>query len=121
MTGSSTYRLDELGWLQFDRLCSLVLEVDTGLRGLQWSGRSDIARTARVDGSITLQDRGHRLGGPVTVAGIWVRDAPAPDLRRSEFGDRVAAVRADRAEWLLVMTNLDAAEARVALRADVRA
>jgi hypothetical protein len=121
MTGSSSYRLDELGWLQFDRLCSLVLEVDAGLPGLQWSGRSDSARIARVDGPITLQDRGHRLGGPVTVAAIWVRDAPASDLRRSEFGDRVVAVPADRAEWLLIMTNLDTAEARVALRADVRA
>jgi hypothetical protein len=116
MTGSSSYRLDELGWLQFDRVCSLVLEADSGLRGLQWSGRGDIARIARVDGPVELRNRGHRLGGPVTVAGIWVRDAPATDLRLSEFRDRVVGVPADRAERLLVMTNLDTAEAREALR-----
>ena len=68
MTGSSSYRLDELGWLQFDRLCSLVLEADAGLGGLQWRGRGDIARIARVDGPLVLRDGGHRLGGPVTVA-----------------------------------------------------
>ena len=121
MTGSSSYRLDELGWLQFDRLCSLVLEADAGLRGLQWRGRGDTARIARVDGPLTLRDRGHRLGGPVTVAGIWIRSGPAPEGRMSGFRDRVVSVPADRTEWLLVMTNLDTADARAALRADPRA
>jgi hypothetical protein len=118
MTGSSSYRLDELGWLQFDRLCSLVLEADAGLSRLQWRGRGDIARVARVDGPLTLRDRGHRLGGPVNVAGVWIRDG---DRRLPEFVDRVVSVPADRAEWLLVMTNLDTAEARRALRDDVLA
>lgn len=121
MTGSSSYRLDELGWLQFDRLCSLVLEADAGLSGLQWRGRGDAVRIARVDGPLTLRDRGHRLGGPVTVAGVWVRSGPVPEGRMSEFGDRVVSVPADRTEWLLVMTNLDTADARAALRADERA
>ncbi len=115
MTGSSSYRLDELGWLQFDRLCSLVLEADAGLSGLQWSGRGDIARIARADGGLALRDRGHRLGGTVTVAGLWIRGG---ERRLSEFVDRVVSVPAERAEWLLVMTNLDTADAREALRTD---
>jgi hypothetical protein len=28
------YRLDQLGWLQFERLCSLVLEAEAGLAEL---------------------------------------------------------------------------------------
>ncbi|HUA70285.1 MAG TPA: hypothetical protein VMA96_04370 [Solirubrobacteraceae bacterium] len=120
MTGSS-YRLDELGWLQFDRTCSLVLEADAGLSGLEWSGRGDGARVARVDGPLTLRDRGHRLGGPVTVAGVWVRGAPVVDLRLSDFTDRVVGLPAHRTEWLLVLTNLDSADARAALHADPRA
>jgi hypothetical protein len=115
MTGSSSYRLDELGWLQFDRLCSLVLEADVGLGGLQWRGRGDIARIGRVDGPLVLRDRGHRLGGPVTVAAVWVRGG---ERRLSEFAERVVSVPAERAEWLLVMTNLDTADARDVLRAD---
>ena len=118
MTGSSSYKLDELGWLQFDRLCSLVLEADTGFPGVQWSGRGDIARIGRVDGPLTLRERGHQLGGPVTVAGLWVREGPILERRLSEFTDRVLSLPADRARWLLVMTNLDTAEAREALRAD---
>jgi Novel STAND NTPase 3 len=115
MTGSSSYRLDELGWLQFDRLCSLVLEADAGLGGLQWRGRGDIARVARVDGPLVLRDRGHRLGGPVTVAAVWIRGM---ERRLSEFAERVVSLPAERAEWLLVMTNLDTADAQDALRAD---
>jgi hypothetical protein len=115
MTGSSSYRLDELGWLQFDRLCSLVLEADAGLGGLQWRGRGDIARIARVDGPLVLRDRGHRLGGPVTVAAVWIRGM---ERRLSEFAERVVSLPAERAECLLVMTNLDTADARDALRAD---
>jgi hypothetical protein len=42
----SPYRLDELGWLQFDRLCLLVLELDAGLSDLRWRGQSDAGRVA---------------------------------------------------------------------------
>ena len=34
------YRLDELGWLQFERLASLVLEAEAGLRDLDWQDRA---------------------------------------------------------------------------------
>ena len=119
MTGSPSYRLDELGWLQFDRLCSSVLEADAGLSDLHWHGRGDIARIALVDGPLALRDRRTSLGGPVTVAVIWVRDGPVLEPRLYEFRDRVVGLADDRAEWLLVLTNLDTADAReAALRAD---
>jgi hypothetical protein len=54
----SPYRLDELGWLQFDRLCSLVLEADAGLSDLHWRGHSDVGRVARVDDRVVLGKSG---------------------------------------------------------------
>ncbi len=64
------YRLNELGWLQFDRLCSLLLEVEGGLDEVGWRGRSDTERIATVVGPVVLRDQ--QLRGPVTVAVIWV-------------------------------------------------
>jgi hypothetical protein len=37
----TAYRLDQLGWLQFERLCPLVLEAEAGLAELAWSGHAD--------------------------------------------------------------------------------
>ncbi|HTP20134.1 MAG TPA: hypothetical protein VMJ65_11055 [Solirubrobacteraceae bacterium] len=115
MTGSSSYRLDELGWLQFDRLCSLVLEADAGLSDLPWRGRSDIARLAVVDGRPAPEDG---VAEPVTVAVVWARGGLVLEERLSEFVDRVVAVLPNPPEWLAVLTNLDAADAVRALRAN---
>jgi hypothetical protein len=115
----SSYRLDELGWLQFDRLCSLLLEAEAGLGGLRWRGRGDSGRVAVVDGPVALRDRGIQLGGPVTVAVVWVRGGPV-DGRFAEFSDRVVLLSADYGagaeDQLLVLTNLDGAESLGALR-----
>jgi hypothetical protein len=54
----SPYRLGELGWLQFERLCSLLLEAEAGLSDLRWRGRPDAGRIALVDDEIVLRDRG---------------------------------------------------------------
>ncbi len=117
--------MDELGWLQFDRLCSLVLEAEAGLSDLRWSGRGDTGRVAVVDGRVTLRGRRAGLAGPVTVAAVWVRDAPVAERRWSELADRVGALWADvglsphgRA---LVLTNLDRDEAVAALGLDATA
>ncbi len=118
MTGSPSYQLDELGWLQFDRLCSLVLEADAGLSDLHWHGRGDIARVAMVDGRLALRERGIRLAGPVAVAVIWVRASSQAELRLEEFRDRVVGSLGHQAERMLVLTNLEAAGAQGALRAD---
>jgi len=98
-----------------------VLEADSGLSDLHWRGRGDAARTALVEGQIALRDRRAWLGGPVMVAVIWVRDGPDRVRRLSEFRDRVAGLPDDRAEWLLVLTNLDTAGTRMALQADATA
>ena len=116
----SPYRLDELGWLQFDRLCSLLLEAEAGLGGLRWQGRGDSGRVAVVEGPVALRNRGVQLPGPVTVAVVWVRGGPA-EGRFAEFSDRVVLLAADHGigpeDRLLVLTNLDGAASLEALRA----
>jgi hypothetical protein len=49
------------------------------------------------------------------VAAVWIRGM---ERRLSEFAERIVSLPVERAEWLLVMTNLDTADARDALRAD---
>ncbi len=112
----SPYRLDELGWLQFDRLCSLVLDAEAGLSDLRWRGHSDTGRVALVDEQVVLPDRRIRVQGPVTVAVIWVRDERVVESRLLEFTDRVARLPAEFEARLLLLTNLDGAEALEALR-----
>jgi hypothetical protein len=70
----SPYRLDDLGWLQFDRVRSLVLEADAGLSDLRWRGDSDAVWFASVTDTVVLRDRSVRLRGPATVAVVWVRE-----------------------------------------------
>ena len=115
----SPYRLDELGWLQFDRLCSLLLEAEAGLCGLRWRGRGDSARVAVVDGTVAVRHRGIKLDGPVTVAVVWVRGGPL-EGRFAELSDRVVLLSADNGlgpgDRLLVLTNLDGADSLEALR-----
>ena len=116
------YQLDALGWLQFDRLCPLVLESETGLTDLRWRGRPNAGPVAQVDHDVALRDRGRRLRGPVAVAAIWVRDAPTLERRLEQFKDHVVAARADAgvrdADALLVLTNLNGDAARAALSWD---
>jgi hypothetical protein len=41
--------LDELGSLQFERVCSLLLAADAGLSDLGWMGHADAGRVALVE------------------------------------------------------------------------
>lgn len=114
------YRLDELGWLQFDRLCPLVLEAQTGLARLSWRGRSDTARVATVEDRVVLPDQGVRLDGPATVAAFWIRDDRSRAKRLSVFATRTAALCEEPSalleDDLVVVTNLDAGDALAVLR-----
>ena len=61
--------LDELGWLQFERLCELVLEADAGIDPTRWEGSADrragsCARTSALDG----RDARSAGAGPLPVA-----------------------------------------------------
>jgi hypothetical protein len=69
---ASPYRLDELGWLQFERLCVRVLEAESGLTELRWSGSADRWRTAQCDRAVLLPGA-LTLEPPVTCAAVWLR------------------------------------------------
>jgi hypothetical protein len=118
------YRLDQLGWLQFERLGVLVLEAEAGLRDLDWRDRAYRARVARVEDTITLTG-GPRLEGPVVVAVVWIRNSWSDQSRLSELSARLVSL-ADELDLpsthsFLVVTNLDDAQARDALAADALA
>lgn len=116
-----SYRLDELGWLQFERLCELVLERDAGLAGLTWKGHGDSGRVALADSDLALSHPRRRMREPVAVAVVWVRPGMSQVHRLSIFSAGVMAVPSELGFWfehLLVLTNLDgeAAQRARALR-----
>jgi hypothetical protein len=112
--------LDELGWLQFERLCSLVLKTEAGL-DLSWRGRPDRCRVATVEGHVALRDQRVRLDGPASVSAVWVRNDRPLQARLSEFSKRMAALFEDRSVplegGLMLLTNLESDGALAALRA----
>jgi hypothetical protein len=108
------YRLDELGWLQFERLCDLVLEREARLTDLTWLGTADRGRVAVVDRDVVLEQPAARLTGPVAVAVLWVRPDPSLLKRPRRLIDKAGFVRSELADWferVLVLTNLDGPEA----------
>jgi hypothetical protein len=112
------YRLDQLGWLQFERLCGLVLEREAGLTDLTWQGRGDSGRVALVESDVTLGQPAVRLTGPLAVAVVWVRhDPPGPHQLANLFAGALA-VPSELGFWferVLVLTNLDGQAAQRSL------
>jgi hypothetical protein len=99
--GRNQYRFDELGWLQFERLCLELLERSVDLAGadrrLLPSGRAFVLSEG---GSVPGE--GRKLSGPTVVLIAWSR----------EPNDLSAAIDRALAEWprlnarsLLVLTN----------------
>ncbi len=106
-----SYRLDQLGWLQFERMCSLLLEAEAGASDPSWLGHADKGRVALLGGPVTLPAAAIRLQGPVTVAVVWVADDRSPKQRRWELARKVSALISELGFWcedrVLVLTNLD--------------
>jgi hypothetical protein len=114
-----SYRLDELGWLQFERLCTMVLGQEAGVRGLTWLGRADRGRVAMVDSDVVLERAGLRLPGPLAVAVVWVRPSLTQTERLTYLLTGAWSVPSELGVWferVLVVTNLDSREAQTALK-----
>jgi hypothetical protein len=115
---SPAYDFAGFGWLQFERMCSLILALAAGDE-LDWSGRADSGRVALVDGHVKDARARAVLDGPVTAVVVWVRPG-ARDIGESgalaaavgDLPDRLGCVFQER---VLVLTNLDGARATRAL------
>lgn len=115
------YRLDDLGWLQFDRLCDLWLQAEAAPRPLHWRGHSDRWRVATGQDPLILPGPAVHLSGPVTVAALWIPASGPPGARRAELAGRLTALfnvpEHLIADQLLVITNLDSDQIGALLRA----
>jgi len=72
----SDYRLDTLGWFQFERLCQTLLTVPYGLQIEVWGGSKDLGRDAYSEGPLRFPDP--------------TRDEPGPFLFQAKFVDGAA-------------------------------
>src|SRR4051794_38804571 len=84
--------LDELGWLQFERLCELVLEADAGVDPARWDGAADTTREFVSEDPLTIN--GLTLAPPVRVRCTWLRgdERAVRVARRDRFRSHVLFV-----------------------------
>ena len=68
----------DLGWLQFERLCALLLQAESGIGPERWEGSADQGR-----GFVSTEPvrfAGRTLAPPVMVRCLWLRGS-APERR----------------------------------------
>jgi hypothetical protein len=112
------YRLDELGWLQFERLSGLVLAQEAELGEVTWLGRADRGRVALLETDLVLERAGLRLQGPLAVAVVWVRPSRSEAERLTDLLAGAWSVPSELGFWferVLLLTNLDSRQAQTSL------
>src|SRR5450755_2814103 len=72
------YAVDRLGWLQFQQLCTGVLELDGGLPSSAWCGTADACRRAHSQTALGPPLTDITLPEPVLVLCAWIRADPSP-------------------------------------------
>jgi len=77
------YRLDELGWLEFERLAHGLLARDPELLDASWFGRADEGRLAVIRRDASLPGIGP-LAGPLLLVVVW-----SPSVGRERLNERV--------------------------------
>jgi hypothetical protein len=79
------YDLDRLGWLQFQQLCTHVLELDAGVAPASWEGDADQCRFVAADAGLGPPLLQAPMRDRVLVQCAWLRpEAPAPVLMALE-------------------------------------
>jgi hypothetical protein len=71
------YRLDDLGWFQFEWLIQALLKTELGLGVEAWGGSSDYGRDAYYRGPLPFPSREQRAGGPFIFQVKFVEQANA--------------------------------------------
>lgn len=68
-----SYALDRLGWLQFQQLCTHVLELDAGVPMGAWQGDADECRFAVADFGLGPPLLEPPMREPVLIQCAWLR------------------------------------------------
>ena len=109
------YLFTDLGWLQFERVCTELIEMRLGVGASQWKRHEDGVRSVLVERDMKHPVTGEPLPGPVCVVVSWWRPLTtnrAAHLRR--VIQQAAPVPYDYGSGpmrALVLTNVDAAGA----------
>jgi hypothetical protein len=102
---AAPYRFDELGWLQFDRLCAALLDLDADVSDARDFGRVGLVPDGVVPPAVTA-----RLAAPTLVVVAWLppvgRWSGRRRLRRLVAAELERAPRASVGSLLLV-TNTE--------------
>ena len=71
------YRLDDLGWYQFEWLCQSILKADFGVGVQSWGGHADWGRDAYFDGPLEIPVKRKPSPGPFVFQAKFVAEANA--------------------------------------------
>ncbi len=83
------YRLDDLGWFQFEWLCQSLLKAEFGIGIESWGGNADLGRDAYCNGSLKFPSKAISNPGPFLFQMKFVSEAnaagakPAPNLKKA--------------------------------------
>jgi hypothetical protein len=87
------YRLDDLGWFQFEWLCQSLLKAKLGLGVEAWGGYSDLGRDAYCKDGLRLGKEPAPAPGPIVFQAKFVEEANAAGAK--PFSKLRAAVSAE--------------------------
>src|SRR6266487_4500145 len=95
------YSIDALGWVQFERLCDELLQIEGAAP--EWEGRADVARIGRTDDAVLAQ--------------VWVRPAMREQIPHSKLVAQLSETlaKASPGTTLRLFTNVQLAEDEVRL------
>lgn len=112
-----TYRLDDLGWYQFESLIQSLLKAEVGIAVESWGGHSDRGRDAFTNTSLRFPDRQKLAKGPFVFQAKFVESANAKGARprralltaiKAEALDikrRQEAAQWEHTKWYVLLTN----------------
>ena len=105
------YRFDELGWLQFERLCQELLALSADVDRKGWSRDSRACSVVVPDGVVVPGVR-RRLAGPTLVLVVWARPSAAPSEGLNAIIEQtLAGWVAREPRSVLALTNVASSDA----------
>ncbi len=103
--------LSGLGWLQFERLCSAILTLGTGIPDTAWEGDADRHRGFVWNEPVQLD--GETLPAPVIVRCIWLSGGRGARWRRLTKSGQALEPRVASAGSLITFVNADVSDDEV--------